>query len=348
MRAGAGMKSLNDTRPTPADIAAVVSGRQHDPFRVLGPHAQVDGGVTISVFAPDADAVDVIDPRSCRIIASLEQLHPEGFFFGTTDRLERDYLLRKRRGPHQWDTRDPYAFPSALGELDIHLLGEGRHLRAYEKLGAHPTTLHGVAGVRFAVWAPNASRVSVIGHFNGWDGRRHPMRNHPGIGVWDLFIPGLAASDIYKYELLDAAGRLLPQKADPVGQSHEVPPATATRVPDANEPTWSDAAWLQHRASAQSRSAPISIYEVHLGSWRRGEQDTFLNYERLGDDLIPYVRDLGFTHVEFLPVSEFPFGGSWGYQPTGLFAPTARFGSPAAFARLIRSEEHTSELQSHA
>ncbi len=305
-------------------------------FSVLGPHAQADGSIGISTFAPDADSVEVIDAASGDVVADLQKIHADGFFFGSIERqLPSGYRLRKRRGPHTWEMADPYAFGSTLGDLDIYLLGEGTHLRAFDRLGAHATTIDGIDGVRFAVWAPNASRVSVIGHFNGWDGRRHPMRKHPGVGVWDLFIPGLAPNDIYKYELLDAGGRLLPQKADPVGQSQEVPPATASRVPDPQPLAWGDAEWMQRRGSAQSLSAPVSIYEVHLGSWRRGDDDAFLDYDRLGDDLIPYVKDLGFTHVEFLPVSEFPFGGSWGYQPIGLFAPTSRFGSPEAFARFV-------------
>jgi 1,4-alpha-glucan branching enzyme len=280
--------------------------------------------------------VELIDAASGQVAFALDKIHAQGFFFGTTDRrLPSGYRLRKRRGPHTWETADPYAFGSTLGDLDVYLLGEGTHLRAYDRLGAHVTSIDGVDGVSFAVWAPNASRVSVIGQFNAWDGRRHPMRKHPGVGVWDLFIPGLTPSDIYKYELLDASGRMLPQKADPVGQSQEVPPATASRVPDPATLSWGDEAWMDRRGAAQAVSAPVSIYEVHLGSWRRGDHDTFLDYDRLGDDLIPYVKDLGFTHVEFLPVSEFPFGGSWGYQPTGLFAPTARFGSPEAFGRLV-------------
>jgi 1,4-alpha-glucan branching enzyme len=322
--------------PDAGAVGAVVSGRHGDPFSVLGPHLQSDGALSISVFAPDADCVDVIDAERGTVVSRLDRIHSQGFFFGTADAsIAGRYRLRKSRGSHTWDSADPYAFGSTLGDLDVYLLGEGSHLRAYEKLGAHADVFDGVRGVRFAVWAPNASRVSVVGHFNGWDGRRHPMRKHPSVGVWDLFIPDLASGDIYKYELLDAEGRVLPQKADPFGEVHELPPATASRVPQPQAFEWHDAEWMERRGPAQSVSAPVSIYEIHLGSWRRGDHDSLLDYDRIGDDLIPYLKDLGFTHVEFLPISEYPFGGSWGYQPTGLFAPTARFGSPEAFARLV-------------
>ena len=322
--------------PHPAEVGAIVAGRHGDPFSILGPHALDDGSIGIATFAPDADIVEVVDNANGLVAAELQRVHPAGFYYGAVQRdFPSGYRLRKHRGAHSWEAPDPYAFGSTLGDIDIYLLGEGTHLRAYEKMGAHAVTVAGISGVRFAVWAPNASRVSVIGHFNAWDGRRHPMRKHPGAGVWDIFIPGLAPGDLYKFELLDAGGDLLPLKSDPIGQSQESPPATASRVPDPAPLSWHDEHWMARRGERQALAAPISIYEVHLGSWRRGDHDTFFDYDRIGDDLIPYVKDLGFTHVEFLPVSEFPFGGSWGYQPTGLFAPTARFGSPGAFARLV-------------
>jgi 1,4-alpha-glucan branching enzyme len=224
-------------------------------------------------------------------------------------------------------------FASQLGELDLHLLAEGRHERAYEKLGAHPAVVDGVEGTLFAVWAPNAQRVSVVGPFNEWDGRRDPMHKHIA-GVWELFVPGVGAGALYKYEIAGADGRLV-LKADPFGRAHEAPPATASIVPADEDFAWNDEAWMARRGEAQSRGAPISIYEVHLGSWRRGNDNTLLSYDRLADDLIPYVLDLGFTHVELLPITEYPFGGSWGYQPVGLYAPTARFGDPKAFARFV-------------
>jgi 1,4-alpha-glucan branching enzyme len=322
--------------PDAAAVHAIVTGRHGDPFSVLGPHRQPDGAWVVSVFAPDADAVDILDRDRSTLLTRLDRIHTSGFFFGVTDAdLGNGYRLRNSRGSHIWESADAYAFASTLGDLDVYLLGEGTHLDAYEKLGAHADTIAGVSGVRFAVWAPNASRVSVVGHFNGWDGRRHPMRKHPAVGVWDLFIPGLAPGDLYKFELLDASGKLLPLKADPFGESHETPPATGSRVPQPASFNWHDQPWIETRAAAQSVKSPISIYEMHLASWRRGDHDSLLDYDRLGEDLIPYLKDLGFTHVEFLPVAEYPFGGSWGYQPVGLFAPTSRFGAPADFARLV-------------
>lgn len=322
-----------DWLPAMRDVELIVAGRHGDPFAILGPHS-VGGATTVSVFHPEAATVEVVDGQGSTI-AALDRIHDGGFFFGRLPRPVDTYLLRMTAGTHSWEIEDVYAFPSPLGELDIYLLAEGTHERAYDKLGAHPATLKGVEGVSFAVWAPNALRVSVVGSFNGWDGRRHVMRKHPAAGIWDIFIPRAAAGDLYKYEILDSAGRLLPTKADPYGQAHELPPKTASRVPDDRAYAWGDQEWMERRGALQDRSAPISIYEVHLGSWRRGDDNTPLDYERLGDELIPYVRDLDFTHVELMPVAEHPFGGSWGYQPIGLFSPTARFGPPEAFARLV-------------
>ena len=217
-----------------------------------------------------------------------------------------------------------------LGDLDVYLLGEGTHLRVYEVLGAHVRTFDGVEGTAFAVWAPNARRVSVVGDFNAWDGRRDPMWLRRECGVWELFVPGVGAGTRYKYELEDGAGRLLPLRADPFGAYGEQRPRNASIVWDAPPYAWTDAPWLAARGARQHRAAAISIYEVHLGSWRRKpeEGNRFLTYRELAAELIPYVRDLGFTHVELLPISEHPFDGSWGYQTTGWFAPTSRFGTP--------------------
>ncbi len=320
-----------------SDIDAIVQGQHGDPFAVLGPHPASDGRTSIRVFAPEADRVEVIAPQGDAVLAPLETLNAAGFFAAPlpsgTDAAH--YRLRLHKGVHQWEAEDPYRFPPYLGEMDVYLLSEGTHRKLYEKLGAHPMQIDGVDGVAFAVWAPNALRVSVIGDFNAWDGRRHPMRKRVEAGVWELFLPNVGMGALYKFELIGPDGRLLPQKADPMAFSQEPPPATGSRVTGLVNGHWKDEEWLSRRTAAQDRSAPISIYEVHLGSWRRGENDAFFDYARLSDELVAYVKDLGFTHIELMPISEHPFSGSWGYQPVGLFAPTARFGPPEAFARFV-------------
>jgi len=223
---------------------------------------------------------------------------------------------------------------SSLSDLDIYLFGEGTHRRVYEKLGAHPSEIDGIAGVQFAVWAPNARDVSVVGDFNDWDGRRHPMHQRGG-GMWETFVPGVELGSRYKYELHAADGTLLPLKADPYAFACEPSPGTASIVALPGKATWNDAAWMANRAAAGRHDAPISIYEVHLGSWQRAEGNRYLTYDELADKLIPYVTSLGFTHIELMPVAEHPFDGSWGYQTIGMYAPTSRFGSPEAFARFV-------------
>ena len=308
-----------------SDIEAILRGSHSNPFAILGPH---EGEVR--VFAPQASEVAAVsgDRRF-----PLERVHPEGFFAGP---VEGDhYRLEMSSGDRTWTAEDPYRFGLVLGEMDEYLLAEGRHRQLYEKLGAHPMTHEGVEGVAFAVWAPNARRVSVVGDFNAWDGRRHPMRRRLGPGIWELFIPGLSVGTLYKYEIISAHGERMPLKADPVGFLHEQSPGTASVISKLPDYSWQDAGWMAGRAERQDRKGPISIYEVHLGSWRRGGENEVLDYAAIADLLVPYVTDMGFTHVEFLPVSEHPFTGSWGYQPIGLFAPTSRYGSPEAFARLV-------------
>ncbi len=230
--------------------------------------------------------------------------------------------------------RDADRFPSRLGPLDHHLLGEGTHLRLYEKLGAHPVALDGVAGTAFAVWAPNARRASVVGPFNGWDGRRHPMRPSDS-GVWEAFIPGVGPGELYKYELHGPRDELLPLKADPFAFRCEAPPGNASLVHGLGAYAWGDGDWMAARGRVPIHRAPFSAYEVHLGSWRRRPDGRFMGYREIADQLIPYVRHLGFTHVELLPVGEHPFYGSWGYQPLGLFAPTGRYGTPEDFKAFV-------------
>jgi 1,4-alpha-glucan branching enzyme len=319
------------------DVSAIVSGRHGDPFAVLGPHDAGGGRISVRCFAPDADSVSAVRREHDEKLVQLTRIQPQGFFAGVLpDGHEpHDYRLRLTSAGETWVIEDPYRFGPTLGETDVYLIAEGTHRRLYECLGAHPRDVDGVSGVAFAVWAPNAQRVSVVGTFNSWDGRRHPMRKRVEAGVWELFVPHVAVGDLYKFEILGPDGNLLPLKADPMGFAHEEPPATGSRVWGLPKHDWADETWLASRHSAQVRSAPISIYEVHLGSWRRGPDNAFLDYERLATELIGYVKDLGFTHIELLPISEFPFNGSWGYQPVGLYAPTSRFGSPDDFAAFI-------------
>ena len=312
-------------------IAALQAGSLRDPFGFLGLHEE-GGALLCRAFVPWAGQLSVLDAADGQELVSLARSGRDGLFVGAVPRGERfRYRLRAVTDGCVVDFEDPYRFDPILGEIDRHLLGEGRHLRAFDKLGAHPMTMDGVEGVGFAVWAPNASAVSVVGGFNDWDGRRHPMRLHPGIGVWDLFVPQVPAGATYKFQIHGPDGTLLPLKADPVARQAEHPPATASIVAPLPAHQWHDQAWLETRAGRNTREAPISIYEVHLGSWRRHPDGSVLSYRELAEELVPYVAALGFTHIEVLPISEYPFDGSWGYQPIGLFAPTSRFGTPDDF-----------------
>ncbi|MDO3528397.1 1,4-alpha-glucan branching protein GlgB [Ralstonia pseudosolanacearum] len=336
-------------------LDALTHGRLGDPFAVLGPHRleTAEGERphrVVRAFHPGARRVQAIDPRG-QVMAELAPVGRTGLFHGRlpNDAPDADghpgaYRLRviwPAGAGHEavQEAEDPYAFGLLLGDLDLHLIAEGRHWELARCLGAQAMRQDDVAGVRFAVWAPNARRVSVVGDFNQWDGRRHPMRLRHGTGVWELFVPaglGAGPGSRYKFELVGADGHLL-VKADPVARRTEAPPATASVVADPLPFRWSDAAWMETRAARQRPDAPIAIYEVHAGSWLRDVEDggRSLDWDALGERLIPYVAGLGFTHVELLPVAEHPFGGSWGYQPLGLFAPSARFGPPEAFARFV-------------
>ena len=315
--------------PLPPEAYAVVEGRHPDPFHYLGLHAENDRQV-VRVFLPDAADVTVVDERGRA--SSLRRIHEAGLFAGPLPDGSPRYHVRARYGDEVVELEDPYRFPPVLSDLDLYLMGEGTHMRLYDKLGAHPLELEGVAGVAFVVLAPNARRVSVVGDFNSWDGRRHAMRVR-GNGFWEIFVPAARVGDKYKYEVIGPDGRMLPLKSDPLAFAAELRPQTASIVVDLDAlpqppPT---------PQGANAHSAPISIYEVHLGSWRRRpeEGNRWLTYLELAQELPAYARDMGFTHVEFLPISEHPFDGSWGYQPTGLFAPTSRFGTPADFAELV-------------
>ena len=306
-----------------------------DVFAYLGRHRLAEGDEVVRVLIPGAVSVDIVNRRSGELIVPSEKIDERGFFVAVLPDDAPDYALRIR---YTEDTEpvieeDPYHFSSALQDMDSWLLAEGKHLRPYETLGAHFAELDGVKGVRFAVWAPNAQRVSVIGEFNNWDGRRHVMRFHRDNGIWDIFIPAVKLNALYKFEIRDANGNVR-EKADPYAFGAELRPTTASIVrglPDeVEEPAF--------RARANAIDAPISIYEVHLGSWKRNPENNYwLTYEQLAKELVAYVKDMGFTHIEFLPVSEYPFDGSWGYQATGLYAPTSRFGSPEKLRALIKA-----------
>ncbi|HEV7268686.1 MAG TPA: 1,4-alpha-glucan branching protein GlgB [Falsiroseomonas sp.] len=314
-----------------AAVDALVAGRHGDPFALLGPH-----GDTLRSFQPGARAVTALAREGGAELGRLEPVHPAGLFAGRVARPGTPYRLRiEWAGGAVQETEDPYAFGLLLGPLDLHLFAEGRHMELARVFGAQAMEVDGVAGVRFAVWAPTARRVSVVGPFNAWDGRRHPMRKRAEAGVWELFVPRLRAGETYKYEIIGPDGSVLPLKADPLAQRTEAPPATASRVADPAPFPWTDEAWMARRAERQAPDAPISVYEVHAASWWRDAEGASPDWDRLADRLIPYARDLGFTHLEFMPIMEHPFGGSWGYQPLALFAPSARFGPPAGFARFV-------------
>ncbi|MDM4772222.1 1,4-alpha-glucan branching protein GlgB [Solimonas sp. SE-A11] len=323
------MRARDSSLFLPAEQAqALAEGRLGDPFAALGPHE--DGNnVVLRCFLPGAEEVAAVDESG--VLAVLKPLQVPGLFAGRIPPAHRYRLRIHWPGGGVQETEDPYAFGLLLGELDLHLIGEGRHYRLGSCLGAQHAIVGGVPGIRFAVWAPNAQRVSVIGDFNHWDGRRHPMRLRRGSGIWELFLPRLATGSLYKYELLDALGQVV-QKADPVALQTERPPQTASIVAAERPYDWTDDAWMAGREACQSPQAPIAVYELHASSWRKGETP---DWDALAERLIPYVQDLGFTHIELLPITAHPFGGSWGYQPLGMFAPQADMGEPEALKRFI-------------
>ena len=319
----------------PTDVALICQGVHGDPFAVLGPHGTADGGTSVRVFIPGAAQVRVVATPSQEVLATLARRHDDGFFEQVlTSALTAPYQLHVRWGDGSVVVMDdPYRFGPVLGDIDLWLLAEGTHLRPFEVMGAQLTSMDGVAGTRFAVWAPNASRVSVVGDFNHWDVRRHPMRLRRECGAWEIFLPGVAQGASYKFAIRDQAGQLLPLRSDPFALRAELRPSTASVVAKLPPLVASD----PKRGAANALDAPMSIYEVHLGSWRRKteEHDRWLSWDELADTLVPYAVDMGFTHLELLPISEHPFDGSWGYQPIGLYAPTARFGPPEGFGRFV-------------
>jgi 1,4-alpha-glucan branching enzyme len=328
---------------SPADIQALAEGRHGDPFAVLGLHADGDGDLWVHSVLPDADAVAVLDAKTGKRVGELEQVHEAGLWQGLLPRRKNrfDYRLRvtwrRADGPTPPQVlADAYAYGPCLSDTDLYFLGEGSHLRPFEVLGAHPWVwgdgAHRVEGTRFAVWAPNARRVSVVGSFNAWNGLRHPMRSRGNSGIWELFVPHVGEGDAYKYEIVGPGGHLLPLKADPYARAAQKRPDNASLVATALPPRRPLPAG---RAAANRRDVPISIYEVHLGSWRRHPDGGFHSWDELAAALPAYAAGLGFTHLELLPISEHPFDGSWGYQTLGLYAPTARFGPMEGFERFV-------------
>ncbi|PWV97202.1 1,4-alpha-glucan branching enzyme [Hoeflea marina] len=315
------------------EASAIASGTHGDPFAVLGVHP-LGTGLVARTFIPDAAAVAALTLDGAPV-GELQAGAAPGLFEGAVRLSGRQPLRYKARNDQsEWEFVDPYCFGPVLGPMDDYFIGEGSHLRLFDKMGAHLVTHEGVEGVHFAVWAPSASRVSVVGDFNAWDGRRHAMRHRVDSGIWEIFIPGLDAGHTYKFEILGAGGeRLL--KADPFARRAEFRPATASVVAADIRHEWGDAAHRAHWSKVDSRRQPMTTYEVHAGSWNRHHDGGFLSWDELADRLIPYCVEMAFTHIEFMPISEYPYDPSWGYQTTGLYAPSARFGEPEGFARFV-------------
>ena len=330
------VRAKTQTIPLDAGAAEALAHARHgDPFALLGPH-DTPAGPVVRALLPGAQSVEVVRRSDGARLGRLGPAQPHGLFQGLVSE-RAPYLLRITWPGAVQETEDPYSFGPLLGDFDLHLISEGRHFELAKALGANAMTIDGVRGTRFAVWAPNASRVAVVGDFNSWDARRHAMRLRHSAGVWELFVPRVTEGTRYKFDIVGAGDVRVPDKADPIARQTEMPPATASLVASPEPFRWRDQAWMQARAARHAPDAPISVYELHLGSWMRPAHDATAAtmWDVAIDRLIPYVADMGFTHVELLPITEHPFGGSWGYQPLGLFAPSARYGSPEGFARFV-------------
>ena len=326
--------------PSAGDMDALIRAEHRDPFSMLGPHSDGKDGQVIRAYLPNALAVRVLSRDGERDLGELTMSDKPGFFAGHFP-VREPYLLKINWATGEQITEDPYSFGQLLGEMDLYLFAEGNHRDLSSALGAQVKTVDGVEGVRFSVWAPNARRVSVVGDFNSWDGRRHPMRVRYPSGVWEIFIPRIKPGETYKYEILGQHG-VLPLKADPMALATTVPPNTASKVAAPLSFDWQDTDWMQSRGDKQDVHKPLSIYELHAGSWKwhhggEDEPDRPFNWHELAAELIPYIKDLGFTHIELMPIMEHPFGGSWGYQLLSQFAPSARYGSPEDFAAFVNA-----------
>ena len=318
---------------TPEQAGQLSAGCLRDPFAVLGPF-ETDIGRYVRAYLPGASGVEVIARADGRHLGTLSPTQPDGLFMGRVDSHD-SYRLRIHWPGAIQETEDPYANDLLLSETDLHLFNEGRLFEIAFTLGANPMTLDGVRGTRFAVWAPNARSVSVIGDFDTWDNRRHPMRLRFPSGVWELFVPRVGPGVRYKFALVGSDGIRLPDKADPLAKATEPPPATASIVANPEPYVWHDEKWMNDRGARHRADAPISVYEVHAASWFRPAPGLTPSWDELAGRLVPYVLEMGFSHVELMPIAEHPFGGSWGYQPLGLFAPSGRFGPPEGFCRFV-------------
>ena len=329
---------MNTTAPID-DVYRVIFTDHHDPFSVLGPHLLDGGRLALRAFLPGAEHVSVIATAGSRQGKEypMERLHEGGFFEAVIENCKEVFPYKLKKTLPTGETElfhDSYSFMPTLTDFDIYLFNAGDHLKIYEKLGAHYTEVNSVGGVQFAVWAPGARSVSVIGNFNGWDRRSHAMRVLGSSGIWEIFIPGLMEGELYKFQVKTQSGFVM-DKADPYGVEMELRPRTASKVNFLNHFEWGDQEWMKDRARGAQLGRPISVYEIHAGSWQRGEDSRWLSYRELADRLVQYVRHIGYTHVELLPIMEHPFDASWGYQVTGYFAPTSRFGSPEAFMYFV-------------
>ncbi|MCC6206620.1 MAG: 1,4-alpha-glucan branching protein GlgB [Gammaproteobacteria bacterium] len=315
----------------PEEIQRILSAQHHNPFSFLGKHRDGDTEV-VRAYIPGAARVSIAETD-----LPLDRQHGTDLFEwrGRPGTVPDHYRLAWTSGSTTHTAYDPYCFASQLSDFDLYLFGEGNHQHAYRMLGAHPHSVAGIQGTLFAVWAPNAGRASVVGDFNAWDGRRHPMRSRGGSGIWELFIPGITPGTLYKFELRHRDTGGIHLKTDPYGQQFEMRPNTASIVTDSAPYPWQDQAWIERRRNMDWLHAPVSIFEVHLGSWRRGARGEFLGYRELAQRLVSYALDMGFTHIELLPITEHPFDGSWGYQTTGYYAPTSRHGTPEDFRYFV-------------
>ena len=324
--------SVHAALPSDDILDRVLAGRFDDPFSVLGPH-KLGRATYVTAFDPGAAALFAVQGNKRHPLDAVPGR--DGLFHGKITGSKPYRLSGRTADGTLFDFDDPYRLGPVLGDLDEYLLGEGTHKRLWHALGAHVMEHEGLAGTHFAVWAPNAGCVSVLGDFNHWDGRRHVMRRRGASGVWEIFLPGVGDGAPYKYQIIGADGSVMPQKADPVGFGSEHPPAKASVVRDLSGYGWKDGDWMAGRAGRNARTAPISVYEVHLGSWRRKDGGRPISYKEAAEELVAYASDMGFTHIELLPISEYPFDGSWGYQPVGLYAPTIRHGPPHEFRDLV-------------